>query len=93
MVAHQPHRFSDQFEGALQRPAEMMKDYPLSSMLLIFGIGIGVGVVIGQTISSSFNELTEESTMTEKMGRQAYDALSHVLTPSMLKQLKQYTHS
>jgi hypothetical protein len=93
MVAHQTHRFSDQFQGALERPTEMLKEYPLSSMLLMFGIGIGVGVVVAQTISSCVTEMTEDPTMTEKVKRQAFDALSHVLTPSMMRQLQSYTHS
>jgi hypothetical protein len=93
MVAHQTHRFSDQFQGALERPTEMVKEYPLSSMLLMFGIGIGVGVVVAQALTSSFHELTEDPTMTEKVKRQAFDALSHVLTPSMMRQLQSYTHS
>ena len=93
MVAHQAHRFSDQFQGAMERPGEMVKEYPLSSMLMMFGIGIGVGVVVAQAISGSLAEMTEDPTMSEKMKRQAYDALSHVLTPSMLKQFQSYTNS
>jgi hypothetical protein len=93
MVAHQAHRFSDKFQGAMERPAEVVQEYPLSSMLLMFGVGIGVGVVVAQALTSTFHELTEDPTMTEKVKRQAFDALSHVLTPSMMKQLQSYTHS
>ena len=93
MVAHETHRFSDQFQGALDRPTEMLKEYPLPSMLLMFGIGIGVGVVVAQAVTSCVTEMTEDATMTAKVKRQAFDALSHVLTPSMMKQLQSYTHS
>lgn len=93
MVAHQTHRFNDQFRDAMERPTEMVKEHPLPSMLLMFGIGLGVGVLVSQTLCSTFLEMVEEPTMTDKVKRQAYDALSHVLTPSMLRQLQSYTHS
>jgi hypothetical protein len=90
MVAQPVNRVADQFRDAMERPVEMVKDYPLPSMLLMFGIGLGVGVVVSQAISGSLMEIMEEPTMTEKMKRQAYDALSHVMPPSMFKQLQQY---
>jgi hypothetical protein len=93
MVAHQEHRFNEHFRHAVEHPGELVKEYPVSSMLLMFGIGIGVGIIVGQTLSSALAEMVEEPTMTEKMKRQAYDALSHVLPPSMLRQLQNYTHS
>ena len=91
MVAHQQNRVRDEFWGAMQRPEHMVKEYPLPSMLLMFGLGLGVGVLVSQTLCSTLIEAFEEPTMTEKMRRQAYDALSHVLPPSMLKQLQSYT--
>jgi hypothetical protein len=90
MVAHQ-NRVKDEFWGAMERPAHMVKEYPLPSMLLMFGLGIGVGVLVSNTLCSTLLESFEEPTMTEKMRRQAYDALSHVLPPSMLKQIQNYT--
>jgi len=91
MVAHQTNRMTGEFWDSMERPAELVKEYPLPSMLLMFGLGIGVGVVVSQTLCSSLMEMVEEPTMSEKVRRQAYDALSHVLTPSMLKQLQSYT--
>jgi len=93
MVAQQHNRMQDEFWGALERPAELVKEYPLPSMLLMFGIGLGVGVILSQTACSTLMEAfeAEQPTMTEKMRRQVYDALSHVVSPSMLKQLQSYT--
>lgn len=93
MVANQAHRFNDQFKDVMERPTEMVKQHPLPSMLLMFGIGLGVGVVVSQALCGTFMEMVEEPTMSEKVKRQAYDALSHVLTPAMFSQLKSYTHS
>jgi len=90
MVAQPVNRVADQFREAMERPAEMVKEHPLPSMLLMFGIGLGVGVLLSQAVCSTLLEAVEEPTMSEKMRRQAYDALSHVFPPSMLKQMQQY---
>jgi hypothetical protein len=90
MVAHQ-NRVTDEFWGAMERPTEMVKEHPLPSMLLMFGLGLGVGVIVSQTLCSSLVETFEEPTMTEKMRRQVFNALAHVLPPGTLKQLQSYT--
>lgn len=59
---------------ALARPAEMVQEYPLSSMLVVFSVGLGIGVVIGQSLIPSFHE----PTMSERMGRQLYDSMSNL---------------
>jgi len=82
MVA-QANRFNEmnqQFREAMERPAEVVREYPLASMLLMFGMGLGVGVVLSHTIAHSLSEMTDlEPTMTEKMRQQVYGALSNVL--------------
>jgi len=91
MVAHQQNRVKDEFFGAMQHPEEMLKEYPLPSMLLMFGLGIGVGVLVSHALCSTLMDTFEEPTMTEKVKRQLYDAVSSVVPPSMLKQLQHYT--
>lgn len=91
MVA-QTNRMNSQFQDVMERPAEMVKEHPLPAMLFLFGMGIGVGVLVSQTLFSSLAEMVEpEPTMTNKVRRQVYDALSHVMSPTMLKQLQNYT--
>lgn len=89
MVA-QTNRMNDHFREAMAHPTEMVKDHPLPSMLLMFGIGMGVGVVVAQTLCSSLID-EEPPTMTEKVRKQVFDAVSSVLPPSMLRQLQSYT--
>jgi hypothetical protein len=91
MVAQSVNRVADQFRDAMERPAEMVKEYPLPSMLLMFGVGLGVGVVVSQAVCSTLMEAVEEPGMSEKVRRQVFDALSHVMSPSMLKQFQHYT--
>jgi len=91
MVAQQEHRFNDQFKEAFERPVEMVKEYPLASMLLMFGMGLGVGVLVSQTLCSTLLEMVEpEPTMTEKVRKQVIDALSHIVSPSTLRQIQSY---
>jgi len=90
MVAQREHRFNDQFREAMERPAEMVKEYPLASMLLMFGMGLGVGVLVSQSLCSVLTEMAEEPTMTEKVRKQVIDALSHVVSPSTLRQIQSY---
>jgi len=91
MVA-QANRINEQFREAMEQPAELVREYPLASMLLMFGMGLGVGVVVSSAICSGLAEMTEhDPTMSEKLKKQVYDALSNVISPSMLKQLQSYT--
>jgi hypothetical protein len=91
MVAQSRNRVGDEFWGAMERPTDLVKDHPLPAMLLMFGMGLGVGVLISQTLCASLLDSLEEPTMTEKMRRQVYDTLSRVISPAMLKQLQNYT--
>jgi hypothetical protein len=95
MVAQSNRMKNDQFREAMetmQQPAELVREYPLASMLLMFGMGLGVGVVVSQAICGSLMESEPEvASMTDKVRRQVYDALSHVISPSMLKQIQSYT--
>ena len=61
-------------QEALSRPAEMVQEYPLSSMLVVFSIGLGVGAIIGQSLIPSYHE----PTMSERMGRQLYDSMCNL---------------
>jgi hypothetical protein len=101
MVAHQQQhqrgRSDQQSTGAMQsmsqyageamsRPKEMVEEYPISSMLLVFGVGMGLGVVLSQALIPSFHE----TTMTERMGRQLYDSMCN-LTSAVQRGIKSYT--
>jgi hypothetical protein len=92
MVAYQANRLNDQFREAMERPADLVKEYPLPSMLLMFGVGIGVGVILSQTVCSSLLEMAEaEPSMADKVRKQVYEALSHVISPATLRQVQNFT--
>jgi hypothetical protein len=56
---------------AMSRPTEMIQEYPVSSLLVVFGIGMGIGVAVSQALIPAFHE----PTMSERMSRQLYDGM------------------
>lgn len=89
MVAHEGRqRISENMWHAMEQPAEMVKEYPVSSMLLAFGVGLGVGVVIAQACAGPLMSYVHpEPSMTEKLSRQIYDAVANVIPQSLSSRL------
>lgn len=71
------------------KPAGLVSHYPLSSVLVVFGIGLGVGVALGRMLGEpgmprpSLGQRTEIAA--EKLGRQMRDAIVGVLPDSLSK--------
>lgn len=90
MIAHEraTSNSSWHMDEALEKPAALAREYPLSSMLVVFGVGLGVGVVLGQCLADPLNRMMQpEPTMTERLGRQMLDYLSGALPESLARQL------
>ena len=84
MVAHDVEsNTTHRFQEALERPVELAKEYPVSSMLLVFGMGLGVGVLLSQACSSTYSMWHHEPTFSERLSRQIYDAVNQVLPETM----------
>jgi hypothetical protein len=66
-----------------------VEEYPLSSTLVAFGVGLGIGVLLGQTLSGSFGgsrNRPDPSTM-EKLGEQVLHALRRSIPESLSRHL------
>jgi len=74
-------------QEALEKPVEIAKEYPLSSMLVVFGAGLGVGVLLSSYLSGPISHMMHQETMTERLGRQVMDYLSSTLPESLARQL------
>jgi hypothetical protein len=73
---------------AVTHPQDTVKEYPVSSALVVFGLGMGVGFVLAQALCEPISRAWQpEPTMTERLGRSVYDALHSMLPQSMAKQL------
>ena len=76
---------------AVTKANGMVSDYPLSAVLLVFGMGLGVGVALGCMLGGpvlpppSFGKRTELAA--EKLGRQMLDAIAGVLPESLAKHI------
>jgi alkyl hydroperoxide reductase subunit AhpF len=59
---------------AQERASDMVKENPALSMLVVFGVGIGVGALIGEAVSMT--RTRPSATMAERIGRQICDTLN-----------------
>jgi len=72
--------------SVLTAPANVVQEYPLSTAMLVFGIGLGVGILASHTICDSLMRAFEPPpTMTERLSRQFYDALSQAVPQSVAR--------
>ena len=67
MVAREMERTNETFQHAMERPQEVLREYPVSSMLVVFGLGLGVGLLVSQALCSTM--LEPEPTMSERWQR------------------------
>jgi hypothetical protein len=92
MVSHDVEsNMAHRFQEAVERPVELAREYPISSMLVVFGLGLGVGVVLSQVCSSSLLGMAHEPTFTERLSRQIYDAVNQVLPESVRGQVARFS--
>lgn len=74
---------------AVAKAEGLVSHYPLSSVLIVFGIGLEVGVAVGSILGGpdtplpSFGKRTELAA--EKLGRQVLDSIAGVLPQSLAK--------
>jgi len=82
---------SSTFEEWTSAPTEFVQEYPASSILVAFGIGLGLGVIVGHSLSdamtpSSSSRRNVERSM-ESFGRQVCEALRSSLPESVSRHL------
>lgn len=72
-------------ETTFEKSTGVVKDYPVSSMLVVFGIGVGLGALIASAIAVPL--MKPEPSMAEKLGTQIYDALANAMPTSLMRRL------
>jgi len=82
MASHEMHRFED-LQHKMERPMELVKDYPMSTLMVAFTAGLGVGILIAQACIPDF----EEPSMSDRLSRQIHDAVAKVIPRGMTRQL------
>lgn len=88
MVAQARSKQARASASAQSCTTEVIQEYPLTSLCVVFGVGMGVGMLLGQAIGDSIKGMVgrEESTA-EKLGCQIRDALKHALPESVMRHL------
>jgi hypothetical protein len=73
------------------KPQELVNDYPFSSALLVFGVGLGVGVLLSQAFCESDSRAWGGSnSMSGRWGQkmhQMYDYLSDMVPESVSRRM------
>jgi hypothetical protein len=86
------NRQSTQTRGAMgqmghmiAKPQEVVSDYPFSSALLVFGIGLGVGVMLSSALCESTAHMWQPETTSQRWSRQMSDYLGHMVPEAVSK--------
>ena len=87
-IEHYLGELSASVSPALSQPAVIAQEYPLSSMLALFGIGVGVGLLISHALAGPLDRMMQpEPTMSERFGRQMFGYMNKVLPESVSRQI------
>jgi hypothetical protein len=54
---------------------DLVEDYPISSTLLAFGVGLSIGVLVGHTIAGALSSEPEPSSRLDSLSQQVCDAV------------------
>jgi len=85
----QEHFESDSSEPMASRYAaaceSAIKDHPMAMTLAMFGVGMGLGVVIGSALAEPMG--MRKQPVAEHLGRKILDSISEYLPASVAKQL------
>jgi len=67
---------------------EWLEEHPFTSVTFLFGLGVGVGLLVGHTIAEAAGRtLFHEDTLTEKLTSQIRDVLKHSLPQGLARHL------
>jgi hypothetical protein len=69
-------------------PSEMIGEHPAAAVTLLFGVGVGVGLLLGHTIAeTSGHRLFHQDTFTEKLTCQIRDLLKNNLPQGLMRHM------
>jgi len=71
-----------------KEPTQLVHEYPLSSTLVVFGVGLGAGLLLSSLLAEPVRLMSHQETTSERMRRQMMDTLNGIL-PGGLASLMQ----
>ena len=76
---------SSQAESYLTSSRDLVGEYPISSTVLAFGVGLGLGVLLGQTIVGALMPEPEPASRLDSLNQQICDAVRNTV-PEAIRQ-------
>ncbi len=84
MIAHKAASNSRiNFESAMQKPQELVREHPMAAAMVVFGVGLGVGLLLSQAACGHLSYFQPEPTMAEKLANRLRAAILPMLPESM----------
>jgi len=77
------HESSSRIAEFTKEPTQLVHEYPLSSTLVVFGVGLGAGLLLSSILAEPVRQMTHHETSSERVRRQVMDALHSVLPAAL----------
>jgi hypothetical protein len=82
---HQADRMHGMADRYRENAVSVVDDYPLSTTLGVFGVGLCLGVTIGAALARSHSHHVDTRQAAESLGRRVFDAV-HEYMPKAVNQ-------
>ena len=80
MVAENFRQHARSQWGSVPQATDWVEEYPFASVAVMFGLGVGVGLVVGHTIAEAAGRrMFHHDTLTERLSCQIRDLLRNSL--------------
>ncbi|MBL8827935.1 MAG: hypothetical protein JNM18_13240 [Planctomycetaceae bacterium] len=77
---------SSRFSQTTPDPGAMVRGHPIESALMVFGLGIGVGIVLSHALQEPIRHMLEpESTTFQKISKQVMEAVQQSLPEAVAR--------
>jgi hypothetical protein len=67
---------------------ELLEEYPIASTLLAFGAGMGMGILIGQTVANAFAPEPTPSSRLDSLTQQVCNAVRNAIPEAVSRHLQ-----
>jgi hypothetical protein len=79
------HETTSRIAEFTKEPKQLVHEYPLSSTLVVFGVGLGAGLLLSSILAEPVRLMSHHETSSERMQRQMMEALKGILPASLMQ--------
>lgn len=90
---HMAEEARDYLGQGYHNAEDLVTSHPAASALVVFGVGLGIGILLGSTIAHSIEQRSHSSSLrinrrkAERFGRQVLDSISEYLPESLTSRM------